>query len=88
MYQPINLIMKATKPKFVQKLEDIPNIGPSMANDLRIIGISLPNQLKSQDPFKMYDKLCRKTTQKHDPCVIDVFMASIYFMHGKGVKSW
>lgn len=80
--------MKAPKPKLAQKLEDIPNVGSSIANDLRIIGILSPNQLKFQDAFKLYDMLCSKTSQKHDLCVIDVFMSAIYFMNDKGVKPW
>ncbi|MGE3319488.1 MAG: helix-hairpin-helix domain-containing protein [Candidatus Berkiella sp.] len=38
--------------------------------------------------IKLYEKLCRKASQKHDPCVLDVFMSAIYFMNGKGSKPW
>lgn len=80
--------MKASTPSEAKKLEDIPNVGMSIASDLRLIGITKPAQLAKQDAYDLYDKLCRVTRQKHDPCVIDVFLSAIYFMQGKGVERW
>jgi predicted flap endonuclease-1-like 5' DNA nuclease len=34
------------------KLEDIPNIGKSIASDLRTLGILTPQQLATRDPLK------------------------------------
>jgi DNA transformation protein len=38
----------------LQKLEDIPNIGKSIAADLRAIGILSPQQLTKHDPLTTY----------------------------------
>src|ERR1700758_3501728 len=49
-------------------LEDIPNVGPAVAADLRQLGIT-PGELLGRDPYAMYDDLCRITGQRHDPCL-------------------
>lgn len=69
-------------------LEEIPNVGPSIAADLRLIGVSSPQDLLGKDPYKMYDELCRNTGIRHDPCVIDVFIAAVRFMAGEPSKPW
>lgn len=70
------------------RLEALPNIGPSIAGDLRCIGVEHPRQLVGKDPFDLYRKLCEKTGVRHDPCVIDVFMAAVDFMEGGEPKPW
>ena len=70
------------------RLEQIPNIGPSIAKDLRLIGISAPRDLAGQDPYAMYEELCRKTRKRHDPCVIDVFISAVRFMQGEPKRPW
>jgi hypothetical protein len=72
----------------VLKLEDLPNIGRAMADDLRLIGIHAPEQLRDQDAYEMYVSLCDKTGQRHDPCVIDVFLSIVHFMRGGDAKPW
>ena len=51
----------------VARLEDIPNVGVSIAGDLRQLGIMSPSDLPGRDPYAMYDDLCRITGQRHDP---------------------
>ena len=36
-------------------LKQIPNIGPSIATNLRLIGISSPYDLSGKDPYAMYE---------------------------------
>jgi hypothetical protein len=69
-------------------LEQIPNIGTSMAEDLRLIGLSHPQDLIGRNPYAMYEELCRKTRQRHDPCVIDVFISAVRFMQGEPKRPW
>src|SRR6266478_3981121 len=52
-------------------LEEIPNVGPAIAADLRRLGITLPSELPGRDPYEMYDDLCRITGKRHDPCLLD-----------------
>ena len=70
------------------RLEQIPNIGPASADDLRLIGISYPQDLIGRDPYVLYDELCRKTGHRHDPCVIDVFISAVRFMEGEPKRPW
>ena len=70
------------------KLEQLPNIGHSIAGDLKLIGISNPHELLEQDPYEMYDKLCRITHSRQDPCVLDTFISAVRFMQGAPKRPW
>ena len=69
-------------------LEQLPNIGPALAADLRLIGIQTPAELRGKDPFVLYQKLCAATGQRQDPCVLDTFMAATDFMRGAPAAPW
>ncbi|WP_341502443.1 helix-hairpin-helix domain-containing protein [Gallaecimonas sp. GXIMD4217] len=70
------------------RLTDLPNVGPATAADLELLGIQEPDQLRGQDPYALYDKLCRLTGARHDPCVIDVFISAVRYMEGAPKRSW
>jgi hypothetical protein len=72
----------------IARLEDIPNVGPAVAADLRQLGITLPDDLLGRDPYELYDDLCRLTGQRHDPCLLDTFIAAVRFMAGEPKKPW
>ncbi len=72
----------------ITELQQIPNIGPSIAANLRQIGVSSPQDLLGKDPYAMYDELCRITGVRHDPCLLDVFIAATRFMAGEPAKPW
>ena len=69
-------------------LEQVPNIGPAIAADLRRLGIRSPRELPGRDPYEMYDDLCRITGQRHDPCLLDTFIAAVRFMEGAPKRPW
>jgi Pathogenicity locus len=71
-----------------EHLEQLPNIGPSIAGDLRLIGISHPQALAGADAMQLYQSLCKATGKRHDPCVLDTFMAACDFMRGADPKPW
>ena len=79
--------MKKKREKLAH-LEDMPNIGPSIAANLRQLGITTPAELLGRDPYAMYDDLCRLTCQRHDPCLLDTFIAAVRFMDGESKKPW
>jgi hypothetical protein len=72
----------------ISRLEDIPNVGPSIAADLRLIGIPLPADLPGRDPYAMYDEMCRVTGQRQDPCLLDCFISAVRFMEGAPKRPW
>lgn len=69
-------------------LTDLPNIGPAMAEDFRLLGIDQPGQLAGRDPFQLYEQLCEITVTLQDPCVIDVFISVTRFMSGDAPRPW
>ena len=78
----------AKKVREVARLEDIPNVGPAVAGDLRLLGITSPAGLPGRDPYALYDELCRLTGQRHDPCLLDTFIAAVRYMEGGPKKPW
>ena len=79
---------KAASAADCHTLEQLPNIGPSLAADLRLIGIHMPRDLRGKDAFVLYQTLCAATGQRQDPCVLDTFMAAIDFMRGAPAAPW
>jgi hypothetical protein len=79
---------KAASAAECQTLEQLPNIGPALAADLRQIGIRTPAELRGKDPFVLYQTLCATTGQRQDPCVLDTFMAATDFMRGAPAAPW
>ena len=79
---------KAGTAQDVSALEDIPNVGPAVAADLRRLGITAPADLLGRDPYALYEGLCEKTGQRHDPCLLDTFIAAVRFMAGGPKKPW
>jgi len=78
----------AKKVREIAHLEDIPNIGPAVAADLRQLRIMSPGDLLGRDPYAMYDDLCHITGQRHDPCLLDTFISAVRFMEGAPKKPW
>ncbi len=69
-------------------LTDLPNIGPSIAEDLRMLGIMAPQDLVGKNALELYDRLQQITGTRQDPCVLDVFMSVTDFMSGAVAKPW
>ena len=72
----------------IARLEDIPNVGPAVAGDLRQLGIATPAGLPGRDPYALYDELCRITGHRHDPCLLDTFIAAVRYMEGAPKEPW
>ncbi len=70
------------------RLEQLPNIGPAMAADLRALGIAHPRELVQSDAYALYQALCRLSGKRQDPCVLDTFMAATDFMRGAAAAPW
>ena len=71
-----------------RELEQLPNVGPAIAADLRRIGVRDPADLVSHEAFDLYRALCRASGQRQDPCVLDTFIAAIDFMRGAPARPW
>lgn len=71
-----------------EQLEQLPNIGPSIAADLRAIGVQHPAELLRSDAMQLYQQLCSATGKRQDPCVLDTFIAAVDFMRGADPRPW
>lgn len=81
-------LAKARRAEDCEALEQLPNIGPALAADLRSIGIAHPRELAERDAYQLYRALCTKTGRRQDPCVLDTFMAATDFMRGAEAAPW
>lgn len=72
----------------VSKLTDLPNIGKTVAADLKSIGITEPSQLVGQDPYALYVRFCEAFGERKDPCMLDVLMSITDFMNGGDARVW
>ncbi|MBI3480306.1 MAG: TfoX/Sxy family DNA transformation protein [Nitrosomonadales bacterium] len=71
------------------RLEDIPNIGKSIASDLRSLGILTPQQLAARDPLKIYLALSDGMGKRHDLCVFYTLLAAQqYLQDGVSIPWW
>jgi hypothetical protein len=79
---------KSTHALECEALEQLPNVGPAIAADLRQLGIQHPRELAHRDAFALYLALCAATGQRQDPCVLDTLMAVTHFMRGAKPAPW
>ena len=71
--------MAATRTKVKDELQTIPGVGPSIARDLRKLGVRRVSDLKRRKPENLYKKLCTITGERQDPCVLYVFRCAVYY---------
>lgn len=60
-------------------LQGIPGVGPSIARDLRSLGVRSVAALARRDPERMYRSLNELTGVRQDPCVLYTFRCAVYF---------
>jgi DNA transformation protein len=81
--------MQAKSQLHPAQLEDLPNIGKSIAADLRAIGITAPQQLAGREPLALYRALADAMRHRHDPCVLYVLMSVKHFLDsGESLPWW
>jgi len=71
-----------------QSLADMANIGPAMLKDFVVLNIKSVEQLAKREAFELWRELCKRTGQRHDPCVIDVFMSAVAQANGEAPCPW
>ena len=60
------------------ELQTLPGIGPSLAADLRALGVRRVADLKRRDPERLYSQLNRLRGARQDPCVLYAFRCAAY----------
>jgi RimJ/RimL family protein N-acetyltransferase len=61
------------------ELQTIPGVGPSLAQDLRDLGVARVDDLRGQSPQRLYDRLVELRGAPQDRCVLYVFRCAVYF---------
>jgi hypothetical protein len=69
--------IRANRPK--DELQEIPGIGPSLAQDLRDLGIRRVADLRRRDAGDLYEALNRLRGTRQDRCVLYAFRCAVYF---------
>jgi predicted RecB family nuclease len=63
--------------KTERQLIGLISVGPSIRDNFAKLGITEVRQLAKANPNQLYDRLCRLTGERQDPCVLDVFTAAV-----------
>jgi pathogenicity locus Cdd1 protein len=69
-------------------LTSMPNIGPKVAAKLRRLGINAPEDLRGQDGEDLFERLCAIDGRRHDPCLLDTFLAAVDYADGGPARPW
>ena len=80
----------SNKAKGAQKqgLASLRNVGKAALRDFSLLGISSVDQLAECDPTELYNELSKRTGTWHDPCVWDVFAATIHQAKTGEARNW
>ena len=60
------------------ELQQLPAVGPSIAADLRSLGVKSVRDLARRDPERLYVQLGKITGVHQDPCVLYTFRCAVY----------
>ena len=69
-------------------LTSMPNIGPKVAAKLRRLDVDTPDDLKGQDGEELFERLCALDGRRHDPCLLDTFVAAVSYADGGPARPW
>jgi hypothetical protein len=70
------------------ELTAIPNIGPAVARKLERLDVTGLDDLRGRDPHELYDRLCVLDGRRHDPCLLDTFVAAVAYADGGPARPW
>jgi hypothetical protein len=70
------------------ELLSIPNVGPAVAAKLGRLGITQPDQLRGGDADELFQRLCLLDGCRHDPCLLDTFVAAVSYANGGPARPW
>lgn len=71
-----------------KSLGDLKNVGKATLRDLNILDIHSVDELIHHDATQLFEQLERRTGQRHDPCMWDVFAAIIHEAKTGEPTSW
>jgi hypothetical protein len=70
------------------EFQTIPNVGKATAEDLVRLRVRGIQPLAKRDAMTMYEQISKMDGVRHDPCVIDVFMAAVEYARTGACRPW
>lgn len=70
------------------ELQTIPNVGPAVARMLERVGIATLADLRGRDGEELFERLGLLDAQRHDPCLLDTFVAAVDYANGAPARPW
>lgn len=67
------------KKEILKEFQKIASVGKAVAEDLYNLGYRSLNDLKDEDPERMYVKMCEYSGVRLDKCVLYTFRCVVYF---------
>lgn len=71
-----------------RELQTIPNVGPAVARKLARLDIGCVEDLRGRDGEELFERLCGLDGCRHDPCLLDTFVAAVDFAEGAPPRPW
>jgi hypothetical protein len=69
-------------------LTAIPNVGPAVARKLLTLDVRGLDDLRGRDPEALFERLCAQDGRRHDPCLLDTFVAAVAYADGGPARPW
>ena len=79
---------KANHISGAKSFRDLPNVGPKVDDDLRLLGFTSPAELTGRDAHELHAELEKRSGVRQDPCMLDVFLAIVDFANGGPPRAW
>lgn len=70
------------------ELQTIPNVGPAVARKLARLDVQRVEDLRGRDGEKLFERLCLLDGRRHDPCLLDTFVAAVDYANGGPARPW
>jgi hypothetical protein len=70
------------------ELTAIPNIGRAIARKLERLDVRGADDLRGRDPHELFERLCALDGVRHDPCLLDTFVAAVAYADGGPPRPW
>ena len=71
------------KKEILKEFQKIPSVGKAVAEDLYDLGYRSVDDLKNEDPERMYMKLCEYSGARVDRCMLYTFKCIVYFVSNR-----
>ena len=69
-------------------LQALPNVGPAVAGMLMRAGVEHPDDLAGWTAEQLYRRVCEVDERRHDPCLLDTFVAVVDYAGGAPPRPW